>query len=129
MKIKLFNQNNDPITNWLDELFDSRMVCIDDDVDLLPIGTIIDCDNYQIVGLDIYNGDLLVNKNSLVNIIVSDHYVGCCGHCGETINIFDENSKDIGFEYNDCWMSHFVRIPKSNVIIKKENSEFFEKNR
>ncbi|MEI6139466.1 MAG: hypothetical protein WCP85_09385 [Mariniphaga sp.] len=121
--IQLFDKNGNPITDKLIQICDSRLLCTCDSIDLLPLGAIIDnekCDLYREGNKD---KNFLINKQDLKNITYSKVYNGCCGPSGDLMNVLDLNNNPIAFEYGDCWMSHYIEIPKSKVIAKREKIE------
>jgi len=128
MKIRLLNKANEPITNWLIKLNNKDLLCEDlDQIDLLPMGGIIDCDTFDFEYDKDCRSSYLINiKDFTDNVRKNEIYLGCCGHFGETANIFDKSGNEIGFEFGDCYMCHYVRIPKENVIVEmQENTDEF----
>ncbi len=121
--IQLFDKKGNPITDKLIEIDDFRLLCWCDCIDLLPLGSIIDTKNYDICNEGKIGTNFLVNKQDLKNITYSDVFNGCCGPSGDLMNVFDLNNHPIAFEYGDCWMNAYIRIPKKNVIAKREKGE------
>lgn len=124
MTLQLFDKKHNPITNRLKEITDERLVCYCDSIDFLPMGAIIDSAKFDV---DYPLGDeeyFIVNKKDLNNVKITTHNTqGCCGPDGDVLNIFDNEDNPIGYEYGDCWMSHFIKIPKNNVMIKESSTD------
>lgn len=124
MTLQLFDKKNNPISNRLKEINDERLTCYCDNIDFLPMGAIIDSDKFDV---DYPLGDeeyFIVNKKDLNNVKTTTHNTkGCCGPDGDVLNIFDNEDNPIGYEYGDCWMSHFIKIPQNNVMIKEISTD------
>lgn len=124
MAIQLLDKDYNFITDWLIEITDDKLICNCDSIDLLPIGSIIDFANCNLNWLNVEKECYIVNKADLKNIKINNEIThGCCGSDGDVLNIFDNNLRSIGYEYGDCYMSHFIKIPKNNVTIKKEQRD------
>jgi len=120
MKIQLFDLNGNPITDWLIEIFDKRLLCTCDSIDYLPMGSIIDEKTFD-PEQDIENQKYYtVNKNDMINVRYSG-WSGCCGPDGYKLNVRSWDNLRIGYEYGDCYMSHYISIPKTNVHAKMEH--------
>lgn len=123
--IQLFDKDKNPISDKLIEINDKRLICDCDQIDLLPRGAIIDSDNFDIKVDSKVKDKYIVNKKNLKRIRFASG-LGCCGPCGETMNVFDKFDRMIGYEFGDCYMSHCVIIPKDCVIanVEQQNNSF-----
>lgn len=122
-KIQLYDLQNNPISDWLIEITDNRLLCNLDSIQFVPIGSIYKTNNFMVEDEESY----LVYKNDLKNIHVNDKIShGCCGADGDILNVFDLQKNQIGYDYADCWMSHCVRIPIQNVVLKSEAIESYQ---
>jgi len=121
MKIQLFDLNGNPITDWLIEIFDKRLLCNCDSIDYLPMGSIIDEKTFDPKQDIDHQNYYTVNKNDMKNVRYSG-WTGCCGPDGDKMNVrsLDNLRIGIGYENGDCWMSHYISIPKTNVHAKME---------
>ena len=125
MEIRLLNKDKEPITNWLIVLNNKDLLCDNlDQIDFIPIGGIIDCKKFDF-GNNIYCEDsYLINiKDFNRKRIINDGYSGCCGNSGDMLNIYDENDNEIGYEFGDCYMHHYVEIPKKNITTETRKNK------
>lgn len=105
------------ITGPLYELEDNLLVCEHSRTDLIPKGTIIDTEKVSLEWPHPRKGYYVMNKKDLINF--RDDHVrasGCCGADGRDLNIASSNGLPVGYEHGDCYMPHFVLIPKQNII-------------
>lgn len=120
--IQLFDKGNNPITDWLIEINDKRLICNCDSIDYIPVGSIVDCDNFDLEWNVVPKNMFIVNKKDLINVNYKSAS-GCCGPDGDIMNVIDNSDRCLGNEFGDCWMSHFIIIPKGNAIVKQKLQE------
>ena len=116
--IQLFGKTGLRLSEKLVLVNDKRLLCGCDGIDKLPVGSIADRAEAEMLGFLVPQKSYIVNIKDLLNVTVNrDITCGCCGPDGDVLNIFDTDGYPIGYEHSDCYQSPFVEIPKENVNV------------
>ena len=63
--------------------------------------------------------ELIVHRESLVDVVEGGPRVGCCGPSDGEWNLFCQKGHPVGIEMADCYLPHFVRVPLNRVKVIK----------
>lgn len=64
---------------------------------------------------------IFINKQDLYGLKEDTSKTeGCCGSDGGTPTLFDDEGAIIGFEFNDCWLSHCIMIRLQDIVILED---------